>query len=55
MSDVRKLEMVCPPFDEQLKFEKAVKSIHEERLKIEASLRDSLELYNSRMAYYFSY
>ena len=55
MSDVRKLELVCPPFDEQLKFEKAVKSIHEERLKIEASLRDSLELYNSRMAYYFSY
>lgn len=55
MSDVRKLEMVCPPFDEQLKFEKAVKSIHEERLKIEASLRNSLELYNSRMAYYFSY
>ena len=55
MSDVRKLEMVCPPFDEQLKFEKAVKSIHKERLKIEASLRDTLELYNSRMAYYFSY
>lgn len=53
MNEVKKIKLICPNLEEQIRYERIVKQIDKRKIEIEESLRETEELQESLMNKYF--